>query len=637
MPVVFWMAPTLPLASFVLIVFGLARFRRFTDVLSVGSVAGALLVSVGTLTATSGGARASVILPWMSVGGRSLPLALRVDPLGALGATLVSLVALVVFVYATRFMATDRYHGRFFAEMCLFVGAMLVLVLAADLITLFIAWEIVGFCSYLLIGFWFDRPGVPEAASKAFLVTRMGDLLMLFGVLALIRTAGSGEIDKILRLAAAPGVAISGLSLSVVGLLLFAGAAGKSAQVPFQGWLPDAMAGPTPVSALLHSATMVAAGVFLVARLYPLFLAAGPALLVVAWVGAVTALLGGAAALVQTDLKRLLAYSTMSQLGLMFVGLGAGSLLAGVLLLIGQALFKATLFLAAGVVDRSVDSRAFGNMGGLGKRLPATAVAFAIGAAALAGLPVTLALPPKDPVLAAAWGSNPGLFIATLVASFLSALYSARAFGLVFLGPASAPAQDARPPGRGLVLPTLVLTGLIVLGLLADAPLIGRPLGRLLGQATPDVSTATALGLLVALVGVALGLAGRWMSPRRIVWPALQPIAPVLNDEFGLISAYRGIADLSMALAAALARFDRAGFDRFAGTMARATLGLVQTADRFDVADVNATVLRLAGDVLAVGQRVRRVQTGEVDHYLLAIAGWSLALVVVAVIALALR
>jgi NADH-quinone oxidoreductase subunit L len=352
----FWLAPLLPLLAFVLLASGLARFGRVASGLAVAAMAGATLVSLLGLVDAARGKHALVSLPWLVVGGRQLTLALWLDPLSALVATLVSVVGLIVFAYAVSYMAEDPHRGRFFAEFSLFTSSMLALVLAADLITLFIAWELVGLCSYLLIGFWFERPGVPAAASKAFFTTRLADLAFLAGVLFLIGMVGNGRIDAILS-ASTHGKIVPGFLLALA-LLVFAGAAGKSAQFPFQGWSPDAVLGPTPVSALIHSATMVAAGVFLVARLYPLFLVAGPVLQVVAWVGVITALLGGAAALVESDLKRTLAYSTMSQIGLMFVGLGSGSLLAGVFLLLAQALYKVTLFLASGAIDHAVSSTA---------------------------------------------------------------------------------------------------------------------------------------------------------------------------------------------------------------------------------------------------------------------------------------
>lgn len=631
----FWLAPLLPLAAFVLLAVGLGRYGRLAAGLAVAAMAGSTLFSLAGLIDAAYGKHALVSIPWLTVGGRQLLLGLELDSLNALVATLVSIVGLIVFLYAVSYMAEDAHMGRFFAEFSLFTGSMLTLVLAADLITLFIAWELVGLCSYLLIGFWFERPGVPAAASKAFFLTRLADLALLAGVLLLIGATGSGRIDLVLA-ASTQGKIASGLLLAIA-LLAFAGAAGKSAQIPFQGWLPDAMLGPTPVSALLHSATMVAAGVFLVARLYPLFQAAGPSLQVVAWTGALTSLLGGAAALVESDLKRTLAYSTMSQIGLMFVGLGSGSLLAGVLLLLAQALYKATLFLAAGAVDHAVGGTAFVRMGGLAKRMPLTAIAFALSAAALAGLPVTLALPPKDPVLAAAWQANTALFIAALLASLLTALYSARAFGLVFLGTPSEPAQKAHEAQRGLLIPLLVMAALIPLGLLADAALLGHPLSRLLGAGIPDVPLVTALGLAVAVAGVAAGLWARQVWPRFVVLPVLEPVTKLFTGEFGFKALYRVLTRPGFWIVDGSGVFDRRVFDAFAGVLAGATLALVRASGRFDAQRLDAVVRDLGKGILAFSQRVRALQTGRIDNYLLAVFVWSLGVVAIAVLAVIVR
>ncbi len=657
----FWLAPMLPLMVFALLAVGLARYGKLASGLAVAAMAGATMVSILGLIDAAQGKHAVLSFPWLTVGGRQLSLGLWLDPLSALMATLVSIVGLVIFIYAVSYMAQDPRRGRFFAEFSLFTASMLALVLAADLMTLFIAWELVGLCSYLLIGFWFERPGVPSAATKAFFLTRVADLALLAGVLLLIAAVGNGRIESVLS-ASMHGQVASGLLLAIA-LLVFAGAAGKSAQFPFQGWLPDAMLGPTPVSALLHSATMVAAGVFLVARLYPLFLVAGPSLYVVAWVGVITSLLGGAAALVERDVKRTLAYSTMSQIGLMFVGLGSGSLLAGVLLLVGQALYKATLFLGAGAVDRAVEGTAFERMGGLVRHMPLTALAFAISAAALAGLPVTLALPPKDPALAAASQTNTALFVAALAASILTAIYSARIFGLVFLGRASEPARQAREAKKGLLIPLLVMAGLIPIGLLVNAALLGRPLEHLLGAALPDVSLVTVIALSIAVIGVAAGFWARQRWPASLSWPLLNRAAPLLAGEFGLKVLYQALTQFSFWIVARLGAFDRrvfdtalggivkgvlvftrvcAGIDRqvfdaFAGALASATLVAVRASGRFDVRRFDGAVHDIGQGFLTLGQRVRVAQTGRIENYLLVALAWGLAVLAIAVLATFLR
>lgn len=657
----FWLIPLFPFGVFVILSTGLTRSGRLAAGLAVAGMTGSFIIAVFSLIAVARGTRAFIALPWMTVGGRPLTLALWLEPLSALVATLVSTVGLIIFVYAVRYMAEDSRQGRFFAFFSLFVGSMLTLVLAADLITLFIAWELVGLCSYLLIGFWFERPNAPPAASQAFFVTRLADLCLLAGILFLIGVVGNGRIDMIL-MATTQGKIEAGLLLTSA-FLLFIGAAGKSAQVPFQGWLPDAMAGPTPVSALLHSATMVVAGVFLVARLYPLFLAVPPVLHLIAWVGVLTAILGGAAALVETDLKRTLAYSTMSQIGLMFVGLGSGSLVAGVLLLLAQALYKATLFLAAGAIDHAVEGTAFERMGGLLRRMPFTALAFALSAAALAGLPVTFALPPKDPVLAASWESNMLVFLLALFASVLTALYSARAFGMVFLGMPSEAATKAREATKGLLFPLLMLAVLIPFGLLADAAWPGHPLDALLGATVPDVPVATALTLSVAIVGVGVGVWARFMWPRTVVWPVLEGIAPFFTAEFGLRPLYRLITRLGFAMSFTLGAvdrhvfdtivggilatirgstrflsgFDRRVFDACADGLAKITLAVVRASGRFDLRQIDGAVQSFGREVLTFGQKVRVLQTGRIENYLLIVFVWAIGVVALAVVALAVR
>lgn len=656
----FWLAPVLPLAVFAVLAAGLNRFGRIAAIAANAALAGSVVLCGLALLAAARGHAAEIALPWLSVGGRTFGIALALDALGALVALMVSVVALLVFLYAASYMAGDARAGRFFTMFSLFAASMLALVFAADLLTLFIAWELVGLCSYLLIGFWFERAGVAAAATKAFLTTRLGDQALLAGILLLVGAAGSSRIDAIVAAAARADIHPELLLASV--LLLFAGAAGKSAQVPFHGWLPDAMAGPTPVSALLHSATMVAAGVFLVARLYPLFLAAPESLVVVAWVGLATALLGGAVALVQTDLKRALAYSTMSQLGLMFVGLGSGSLLAGVLLLVAQALYKAPLFLAAGAVDHAVGGTALERMGGLARRMPYTFAVFAVASAALAGLPVTLALPPKDPVLAAAWEAGTPLFAGALLASLVTALYSARLLGLVFFGPASKAATRAHEAPAGFLAPMLVFVGLIAVGLLVNASLIGHPLARLLGGEAPEHVSTAALALATAAAGFALGLAARRVWPSNVIWRPLEPVAALLQGEFGLRSLYGALAHLGLRAALLLSAFDRRVFDRVAGWAAGTALRLARWASRldrnvFDAAATSATVRTVAlvrasarfdlrrldaafhasgKAVLLMSQQLRALQTGRIENYLLVMFGWGLgvfALVALAAIA----
>ena len=356
-----------------------------------------------------------------------------IDPLTVAMLGLATFVALMVQVYSLGYMKGDSRFDWYYAFHALFIAAMLTLVLADNFLLLYVAWELVGLCSYLLIGFWFERPEAREAAKKAFIVTRIGDVGLLIGILLLWREVGSFSMTD--AFAAAQSGAMSEGIATAAALLLFLGAMGKSAQFPFHVWLPDAMEGPTPVSALIHAATMVAAGVYLVARAFPIFTASESALLVVAVIGLITALGAATIALVSTDLKRILAYSTISHLGLMMLSLGALGYTAAIFHLLAHGFSKALLFLGAGSVMHGTDELDIRKMGGLRKVMPVTAILFSIGALSLGGIPILAGFWSKDEILLAVNSHlNPAFLVLTLLTALLSALYMARAMFVVFYG-----------------------------------------------------------------------------------------------------------------------------------------------------------------------------------------------------------
>ena len=369
-----------------------------------------------------------------AVGSVSLHWGILIDPLTIAMLGLVTFVALMVQVYSMAYMKGDPRFGWYFAVHSLFAASMLTLVLADNFLLLYAAWELVGICSYLLIGFWHERPQAREAAKKAFIVTRIGDVGLLVGILLIWRDVGSFSMLDAFE-AVRTGAMSEGVA-TASAILLFLGAMGKSAQVPFHVWLPDAMEGPTPVSALIHAATMVIAGVYLVARAFPLFEAydADP-LLLVAIVGLVTALMAATIALVSTDLKRILAYSTISHLGLMMLSLGAFGYTAAIFHLMAHGFSKALLFLGAGSVLHSTGLQETGEMGGLRKVMPLTAIVFSIGALSLGGIPILAGFWSKDEILVAVNDRRNAAFIVlTLFTALLSALYMGRAMFLVFFG-----------------------------------------------------------------------------------------------------------------------------------------------------------------------------------------------------------
>ena len=387
-----------------------------------------------------------------------------IDPLTVVLLGLITFVALGVQLYSLEYMKGDPRFGWYFAWQALFVAAMLTLALADNFLLLYIAWELVGLCSYLLIGFWFENPGPREAAKKAFVVTRIGDVGLLVGILLLWVNVGSFSMTDAFA-AASSGELGSGVT-TAAAILLLLGAMGKSAQFPFHVWLPDAMEGPTPVSALIHAATMVIAGVYLVARAYPIFAASPEAMMIVAIVGLITALGAATIALVSTDLKRILAYSTVSHLGLMMLSLGAFGWTAAVFHLMAHGFAKALLFLGAGSVMHGVGAHGdvdIRRVGGLRRAMPVTAVVFSIGALSLGGMPILSGFWSKDEILIAVEHNLPVIFIVlTMLTAFLSALYMARAMFVVFFGQEG---EDSHHAHESPLLMTGVMSILAVLAI----------------------------------------------------------------------------------------------------------------------------------------------------------------------------
>src|SRR3954466_16033059 len=392
-----WVIPAMPLLVSLMIL-GLARKRRApAAILAIIGQVAALVLAVAALITTlhAPGFRAFHNFTWLTFGDQALRLGWLIDPLAAAMLVMITTVGLCIFVFSTGYMATDRNFSRFFAYLSFFSAAMLGLVVSNSLLLLFVCWELVGLASYLLIGFWIERPSAAAAAKKAFITTRIGDLAFFLGMLWLYRSSGTLLFyDGGKGCLEAAGLLAIGSSATFIALLIFSGAVGKSGQFPLHVWLPDAMEGPTPVSALIHAATMVAAGVFLVARVYPIFSLGGvdgvtPSLPVVVWIGVITALMAALIAIAQADIKRILAYSTVSQLGLMMVSLGVGGVAAGIMHLLAHGFFKALLFLGSGsVIHASHHEQDIRKMGGLRKLMPVTFITYTIGMMALSGVPL---------------------------------------------------------------------------------------------------------------------------------------------------------------------------------------------------------------------------------------------------------
>ena len=476
-----WLIPALPLASaLVLVLFGSRLSRRAAAVVGVGSIGLSalvtILVAVSFLSAPpAGNSYTQLLWTWISVAGFEPQIGLHLDALSLVMVLVVTFVGFLIHVYSAEFMTEDEGYSRFFAYMNLFVAAMLTLLLADNLLLLYLGWEGVGLCSYLLIGFWYRDPANGRAGRKAFIVTRVGDTAMSLGLFLLFTRLGTLQIQDLMQRASEQWPVGSSYAV-IAALLLLGGAVGKSAQLPLQVWLPDAMAGPTPTSALLHAATMVTAGVYLIARTHVLFALAPSAQFAVAIVGTVTLLLAGFSALTQHDIKRVLAYSTVSQIGYMFLALGIGAWQAAIFHFMTHAFFKALLFLGAGVIINALhDEHSIFRMGGLRKELPVTFWTFLIAGCSLAGLPfITAGFFSKDLIIWQAWSAQQGqigLWIAAMVGALMTALYTFRLIFRVFFGPVGTPVT--KRPGYAMTLPLVVLAFLSILGGYLKEPLLG--------------------------------------------------------------------------------------------------------------------------------------------------------------------
>ena len=543
---------------------------------------------------------------WFQAGDAHIALGMTVDQLAVIMLGLVTAVSLAVQVYSLAYMRGDSRFGWYFAVHSLFAASMLGLVLADNLLVFYVVWELVGLCSYLLIGFWWERRSAAEAAKKAFITTRIGDVALLSGILLLFKVTGTFELSEIFRQASAGEISHTAINLSTA--LIFVGAAGKSAQFPFHVWLPDAMEGPTPVSALIHAATMVVAGVYVIARMAPLLVFAPGVLDFIAYTGLVTAFLGGVLALVQNDLKRALAYSTISQLGFMMLALGGLGFTAGIFHLLAHAFFKALLFLGAGSIIHAMhEEQDMRKMGGLSRRLPVTYVTFVVASFALIGLFPMSGFFSKDEILVALNDRNSLWFVAGLAASALTALYTARMLFMAFSGkPRSEAAERAHESPITMLAPMAALAVPAAgLGLLALPWLDFDGIGSFLffppGGAHGYEFTASVFwpSLVVAwamfILGRALFVRGDGLAP-SLVQARFPTLYRALEQRLYFDHVYQWVVDHVVLV-----------FSRFIAL--------------FDRHVVNDTAVDGVGKATALSARLLRYhQTGLVSNYVLAVA-----------------
>jgi NADH-quinone oxidoreductase subunit L len=578
-----WLIPLAPVVAALLAgVLALTRrAERAAPLFTLAATALSGIVALGWIP-QEGGPVPRLSFEWLKIGANfQINLGVHLDPLAWIMTAVVCVVSLLVQVYSLGYMKGENGFARYFAYLGLFTASMLGLVVADNLFQLYVCWELVGICSYLLIGFWWQKPSAASAAKKAFVVTRFGDVGFLLGVLLLAAVAGSFQFDTVMqavaRVQAGELTAIPLVSAQVflwlAPLLLFCGAVGKSAQFPLHIWLPDAMEGPTPVSALIHAATMVAAGVYMVARLLPIFVAVPFVSEIVLLTGAVTALIAATIALVQNDIKKVMAYSTISQLGYMMLGLGAGSLDSGMFHLVTHAMFKALLFLAAGSVIHAMHHAADPNdlrvMGGLGSRMRITAVTCGVGVLALAGFPGLSGFWSKDAILGAALDKGSpvallGLAVGIVVAG-LTAFYATRMWMLAFAGSTrSADAEQAHESPSVMTLPLILLA--IPSAALGGWLHMGHRFTHFLhgaqAHAEPMHLWLVAVTSLTAVGGIALGWA-LYRAPSAQTDPVERVPGYALFANLWYMDAFwsRGVASSMLALGRFVAWFDRTVID----------------------------------------------------------------------------
>jgi NADH-quinone oxidoreductase subunit L len=626
-----WLILLLPFLSLITIAFILRPFfnnrPKLGGYVTIGAIGISFLLSLWVLIAVMGAPEHQLQIPdiqWVVINNLTIHVGLLVDSLTAVMLVVVSFISLMVQIYSQGYMHGDPGYHRYFAFMSLFTACMLGLVMANNLVFLFLFWEGVGLGSYLLIGFWFHRPSAANAAKKAFIVTRFGDFGFLAAILLLFKSTGTFDIGQLHSMAAAGLLAGSTLTWAAIGI--FSGAVGKSAQFPLHVWLPDAMEGPTPVSALIHAATMVAAGVFLVARFFPLFEHSQAALTTVAVIGGFTAIFAASMGLVMTDIKRVLAYSTISQLGYMMLGLGVGGVAIGIFHLFNHAFFKALLFLGAGSVNHSTGTFDMREMGGLRKAMPWTFATFLIASISIAGIWPLAGFWSKDEILAYSLANNQILFYLAMITVFMTAFYMFRAVFLTFGGDYRGKAESSHGGHGGKKLHESPMVMVIPMAILAVLSIVSGWLnvtgafGQFLGHEAAGESTGFFQGffgilshplplisLLVAALGIFLAYAmygAKWISAEA-VGKVFKPVYNLFYHKYWFDELYEKVIVVRVLVD-----------------------GVFKLLGIFDSRVVDGAVNGVATGTSQAGAALRRAQTGQLQAYGVAIAIGVIAIAV---------
>ncbi len=611
-----WLIPALPFLAFALIGLFLHRWPKISAGLSIFAIAASFILSIpvaAAVFAEEGGAIFEYSTRWLSMPGLNIDMGLLLDPLTAVMLIVVTSIASLVQIYSLGYMKGDAGIASYFSYQSLFAASMLGLVVANNFGQMFVFWELVGICSYFLIGFWFGKDSAKNAAIKAFVTNRVGDFGFLLGILFLQIIFGtlsfSGLAEQV------PGYTNMAV-LIPVAILLFFGPMGKSAQFPLHVWLPDAMEGPTPVSALIHAATMVAAGVYLVARAFFIFSSVPQAMTFIAAIGGITALFAASIAVTQNDIKRILAYSTLSQLGYMMMAMGVGAMTAGMFHLMTHAFFKSLLFLGAGsVIVAMHEEQDIWKMGNLYKKMPITTWTFVIGALALCGIPPLSGFWSKDEILLAAYSSgHTGLYVLGALVAFLTAFYMFRLIFTAFFGSNTYGQQKAHENSGVMTIPLIILAIAAALAGFVNSPLMGHAFGHFINNPAgiqPEPSTAIMISsTLIALAGIILAWAiyQKKFISHEALREKYSAIYNILKNKYYIDELYAWLGDIFV-------------------------FGAARAMFWFDIHVVNGLVNGIAFLTGKSGDTLKYTEDGQVQSYALYMVAGIMILVVVATIA----
>jgi len=631
-----YLIPLFPLAAFLIIIFNQKRLGHKSALVAIGGVALSALLSTGVILQVIGGTTYHDTFDWIRIGGMQLNFGILIDPLTAMMLFVVTYVGSIIFIYSQGYMHDDPRFPRFFAYLSLFMFSMLGLTLSNHFVQLYIFWELVGLCSYLLISFWFEKDSAANAGRKAFITTRIGDVGLFIGILLLYSVLGTLQFRDFTPEFLSQKGAGHETILTLACILIFAGACGKSAQFPLHVWLPDAMEGPTPVSALIHAATMVAAGVYLIVRSTPIFSAFPDSLKVVAVIGTITACMAGFIALTANDIKKVLAYSTISQLGYMMAAIGVGGSTAGAFHLMTHAFFKALLFLGAGSVIHGAHTQDIREMGGLFPKMKITALTFLVASLAISGVPPLSGFFSKDEILTAAYESgNMIIYYALLVTAFMTAFYMFRLYALTFLGK---PRKDihAHESPAVMTVPLSILAVFSVVVGLPGSPYMNHWFQTFLHGGHPEeihaIPFVVQCSIGAGLSGILLALILYLALPKvpEFLAKIFKPLYLLSSNKFWMDEFYQAVfIKPAWALGRLLFKFDQNIVDGAVNQTAVQTLNLSAVQRWFDQTVVDGIVNGVGAVTQWTSGVARKFQTGLIQNYLFVlVVGFILAIIV---------